>query len=389
MALMFKKLTLLPVIFLLMLFAGPAGQAAAEEAPPPPLIGGRAAVLINADSGRVLYSFNQDERLPMASTTKMMTALLIIENHSDLSARVTASQRAAEVGESSIWLTAGETLTVHEMLTGLLVQSGNDAAMALAEFDAGSMEAFVEKMNKRAQELGMNNTHFVNPHGLDDSQHYTSAADFARLGVEVMKHPVLRDIVKNYQAAIPWTGQPYGRTLTNHNYLLNHSPLIGGVKTGFTDVAGQCIVISANSNGTNLILAYLGGPSLAQRDQDVMNLINFGFDNYRTMALFSRDKEYASVAVPYHWGSSLSLVAPEDVSRPVCVSSRIDYRISLPDSPRLPVRKGDKVGVIEAYDGDFLVGSSYLLATDDYNMPGLGDKLAYYIEAVFHLFTAV
>ncbi|MEK7817494.1 MAG: serine hydrolase, partial [Actinomycetota bacterium] len=158
-----KRAISIAAITLLLVVSATAGTALAEDIPPPPLISGKAAMLINADSGRVLYSFNQDERLPMASTTKMMTALLVIEDISDLNSGVTVSQRAAEVGESSIWLTAGETQTVHEMLTGLLVQSGNDAAMALAEFDAGSMEAFVEKMNKRAQELGLNNTHFANP----------------------------------------------------------------------------------------------------------------------------------------------------------------------------------------------------------------------------------
>lgn len=363
--------------------------ALAENAPAPPPVGGRAAVLVNPDDGRVLYSFNPDERLPMASTTKMMTALLVIENSPDLSAGVTVSQRAAEVGESSIWLQAGETLTVHEMLTGLLVQSGNDAAMALAEFTAGSMEAFVDKMNQRAVELGMNNTHFVNPHGLDDPQHYTSAADFARLGTEVMKHPVLREMVKSPQATIPWTGQPYGRTLTNHNYLLNHYSFINGIKTGFTDLAGQCIVVAASSNGTNLILAYLGGPSLAQRDQDVASLLKFGFDSYRETTVITAGEEYAAVQVPYHWGSNLPLVSSETVTRPVCVSSNIEYRVWLPDTPRLPVRRGENVGVVEAYDGDALVGSSYLVATEDYNAPGLGDKVVYYVEAIYHLFLAI
>ncbi|MEK7817579.1 MAG: hypothetical protein AAB281_04915, partial [Actinomycetota bacterium] len=155
------------------------------------------------------------------------------------------------------------------------------------------------------------------------------------------------------------------------------------------DAAGQCIVISASSNGNDLIVAYLGGQSLAQRDQDIMSLLQFGFDSYRTSTIFSKDLEYASVTVPYHWGSSLSLVAAEDVSRPVFKRSNVDYRVSLPDAPRFPIRKGDKVGIVEAYDGNYLIGSSFLLASDDYNAPGMGDKLAYYLEAVFHLFMAV
>lgn len=252
---------------------------------PPPAIAAKAAVLMDADTGRILYSLNPDERMPMGSTTKMMTALIVVEdhveNHNDLNAKVTASERAARLGASpgysSIHLQEGESLTLAQMLNGMLIPSGDDAAVALAEYDAGSMPAFANKMNRKAQELGLTNTHYTNPIGLDDSgNNYTSALDNAKLGVEVMKHEEIRKIVDRYQYTIPGAQGP--RHLVNTNDLLSSVPYINGIKTGSTDNAGECIVISANKNGVHLIFSYLGGPSVAQRDQDVMNMLNYGFD---------------------------------------------------------------------------------------------------------------
>src|SRR5665811_2473347 len=182
------------VTFFLLLMIAPI--AVAQEFPVPPAVTAGSVVMINADTGQVLYSVNPDERRAMASTTKMMTALLIIENCKDLNAVVATSQRAAEVGESSIFLQTGETLTVYEMLNGMLIQSGNDAATALAEYEAGTVEAFADQMNIKAAQLGMTHTHFTNPHGLDDPNHYTTAADFAKLGRELMKYPQICEIVK-------------------------------------------------------------------------------------------------------------------------------------------------------------------------------------------------
>lgn len=353
--------------------------------PPPPAIGAKSAVMINADDGRLLFGLNPDQRLPMASTTKMMTALLIIENHvKDLNQTVTCSQRCAEVGESSIWLTNGEKLTLREMLMGLLIQSGNDAATALAEYDAGSVEAFVEKMNRRAGELDLTNTHFVNPHGLDGPDHYTSAADFARLARELMKHQEIRDIVKLDEATISWPGQPYGRDLINHNHLLDLDPAVNGIKTGYTDEAGQCIIISASEGGTNLILTYLGGASLPGRNEDVINMLAYGFANYRQQTVINGGTEYGSVDLPFDYGQSLPLVSESDLVKKVFVGNTVEQRIVLPDKLELPVRKGDKVGLVEAFEGSKYLGSTYLLATEDVPPPGFRDRIKYYIEAVYN-----
>ncbi|MFA5802024.1 MAG: D-alanyl-D-alanine carboxypeptidase family protein [Thermoleophilia bacterium] len=383
-----RKIFLLTITLALCLFAL-TPLALADDGPPPPGVSARAVVLINADTGQVLYSLNPDEPMAMASTTKMMTALLTMENVKDLNAMVTTSQRAAEVGESSVWLTAGETLTVQEMLTGMLVQSGNDAATALAEYQSGTVEAFVDKMNKRAAELGMKNTHFANPHGLDDPAHYTSAADFARLGTEVMKFPLIREIVKSPYATIPWTGQPFGRSLTNHNHLLEQNPYINGIKTGYTDNAGQCIVISASENGVNLVLAYLGGLSLSQRDSEVVSLVRYGFDSYQQRTVIEQGTRYASIDIPFEWGRKMELASADNLVKTVYVKDNVVHQLTLPEEVELPLHKGDKIGIVEAYDGGRLLGSSYLLATEDVPEPGYRERVTYYIHSVFNLVLSV
>ncbi len=363
--------------------------AAAQEAPAPPAVAARSVVLINADTGQVLLSINPDERLAMASTTKMMTALLTIENCKDLNARVTASQRAAEVGESSIFLTAGESLTVLEMLNGMLIQSGNDAATALAEYQGGTVEGFAEMMNQRAAKLGMTNTHFCNPHGLDDPDHYTSAADFAKLGRELMRHKEIREIVNRSEFTIPWPGQPWPRTLINHNHMLGQYPFINGIKTGFTDAAGQCIVISASENGVNLILAYLGGPSLGQRDADVLNLVRYGFDNYSQRNVIAQGTEYASVDVPYYYNKKLSLVAESDLSRVVYVKDEVERKLVLPIELNLPIHKGDKIGLVEIWENGKFLGSSYLLSTEEIAEPDMSERVTNIVKTAFGFLLSV
>ncbi len=360
-----------------------APAAMAQEQPPD--IAAKAAVMINASNGQVIYSKNPDMQLPMASTTKMMTALLIIEDGHNVNDPVTCSQRCADIGESSIYLKAGETLTVEQMLYGLLLPSGNDCAIALAEYDAGSVEAFVNKMNQRAAQLGLTNTHYVTPHGLDEPGHYTSAADIAKLGAVLMTHQKIREIVKHSVYSIPGYGQPDGRTLINTNHLLDKYPFIDGIKTGYTDSAQECIVISAEDHGNEFIMSYLGGPTLAQRDQDVINVLNYGFSAYSDRTVITAGKQYASVDIPYSRGSKLPLVSAAGLVRHIYTKDSVQQRLVLPDKPTLPIRKGDKVGLVEAYDGNTLMGSTYLLAAQDVPAPGFADKISYYLTSIVHV----
>ncbi len=384
-----KRGLLLPLLALLCLGASLvlAPVAAAQEQPPPD-IAAKAAVMINAGDGRVIYSKNPDMQLPMASTTKMMTALLIIEDGHNMNDTVTCSKRCAEIGESSIYLKEGETLTVEQMLYGLMLPSGNDCAIALAEYDAGSVEAFVNKMNQRAAQLGLTNTHFVTPHGLDEPGHYTSARDFARLGAVLMTHQKIREIVKHSVYSIPGYGQPDGRTLINTNHLLDKYPFIDGVKTGYTDNAQECIIISAEDHGNEFILSYLGGPTLGQCDQDVINVLEYGFSKYVDRTVIATGRQYAQLDIPYSHGK-LPLAAASSLVMHVYNLDNVQERLVLPDPPTLPIRKGDKVGLVEAYDGNNLLGSVYLLAGEDVPAPGFVDRIGYYLSSIVHVFGLV
>ncbi len=365
----------------------PAAADSQSPVPPAPDTAAKAVAVLDRNSGRFIYTKNPDMELPMASTTKMMTALLIAEDGHNMNDMVTCSERCATIGESSIYLTQGESLTVRQMLYGLLLPSGNDAAIALAEYDAGSVEAFVAKMNRRAAELGMTHTHFVTPHGLDEPGHYASAEDLARLGAQVMKHKQLREIVKTQVKNIPGYGSPTGRTLININHLLKY-PYVDGIKTGYTDNAGQCIVVSAEQNGVSLVVVYLGGPTLAQRDQDVYNLIQYGFANYSDRTVIQAGKQYASLSVPYSHGKKLALISAGSLTKRLFNGDQVQNRLVLPSEPALPVRKGDKVGLVEAFDGSTMLGSTYLVAANDAPAPSLSDRIFNDLSSVFHVFGA-
>jgi len=190
------------------------GEAAAGMLPELPDIQAKAAILMDEGSGRVIYAKNAHQQLPPASLTKIMTAILVIEN-GDLDQKVSVSRYAAETGESSIWLEEGEVLTRKDLLYALMLVSANDAAVALAESVAGSESAFVEKMNKRARELHLSHTHFVNPHGLQDQEHYSSAYDLAVITREGMRYHLFREVVATREKYLPWPGHPWQRALLN------------------------------------------------------------------------------------------------------------------------------------------------------------------------------
>ncbi len=370
----------------LLLWLVPAAAAAAPEPPP---VTARSVFMVNADDGRVLYAKDPDVGLPMASTTKMMTALIVLENCPDLDAVVTVSRNAAQVGESSIWLSEGEQMTVRQLLEGLLIQSGNDAAVALAEYEAGSEEVFVQQMNQKAEDLGLKHTHFMNPHGLDTDGHYASARDLATIGAELMKYPEAREIVAQPQVSIAVGGDIGTYVFENHNHLLGVLPVVNGIKTGYTENAGNCIVVSASQKGVNLIAAYLGGTSAHQRDQEVSVLLQYGFDSYQPRRLVGREERPAAVPIPYSNGDSMELAPESELVKQVHVDADIDYRLVLPDELRLPVHQGDRVGLMEIYSDGELLGRTYLLATGDVPDPGWRGKIDYFLDSVMARLTSL
>jgi D-alanyl-D-alanine carboxypeptidase (penicillin-binding protein 5/6) len=264
---------------------------------------GMAAVLMDADSGRVLYSKNSHEQLPPASLTKIMTALLVVEN-GNLDKKVYVSEYASKIPESSINLLPGEMLTRRQLLYACMLHSANDAATALAESVSGSEGEFVKLMNKRANQLGMGDTHFCNAHGLETKGHYTSAYDLALLTRQAMTNSVFRQVVATHRISIPWADHTQDRLLLNENRLLYRYQGTIGVKTGYTRQAGNCVVGAAKRGNLVLIAVCLNSPAVYN---DLEQMLDFGFTHYQKLTL--KKAEQISVKVNVLRGQSTTVTA--------------------------------------------------------------------------------
>lgn len=256
-------------------------QASSETATTPD-INSRAAIVINRDSKTILYGKNETQQRKMASTTKIMTSIVVLEN-SYLYDTVTISKASASTGGSRLGLKAGDKVSVCDLLYGLMLKSGNDAAVALAEYVGGSISGFAELMNAKAQELGLSNTHFVTPHGLDNDDHYTTAYELALLTDYALQNETFCNIVgtKNYTITI----NGYPKQLSNTNELLGYLNGVYGVKTGFTNGANRCLVTSCKRDGLDVICVVLGADTKKDRTKDSMKLIEYCFNTYTTVNL--------------------------------------------------------------------------------------------------------
>lgn len=250
----------------------------------PTAIGGtsaQSAVLIEATGGTVIFSQNENARLPMASTTKIMTALVALES-CPLDDTVVIPAEAVGVEGSSIYLAAGEQLTMEDLLYALMLSSANDAAVAIAIHAAGSVETFVERMNRKAADLGLTSTHFVNPHGLDDEAHYTTAKELAIITRAAMENTDFRIITGTARRVIPLQGTAGSRLLLNHNKMLRQYDGVIGGKTGFTKASGRCLVSVAERDGVSLIAVTLGDPN---DWKDHATMLDYGFSLYESVML--------------------------------------------------------------------------------------------------------
>ena len=245
-----------------------------------PSIQSRAAVVIDRNTGNVLFGKQESERRPMASTTKIMTAIIVLEN-AELSDVVEVSKRAGGTGGSRLGLKAGDKITVHDLLYGLMLCSGNDAAVALAEHVGGSIEGFAELMNEKAKELKLENTNFVTPHGLDAEEHYTTALELAKITNYALEHEKFLSIVGTKNGTIAINGTP--KNLSNTNELLGNVNGVYGVKTGFTNGANRCLVTSVKRGELDIICVVLGADTKKIRTQDSIKLIEYTYSNYEVM----------------------------------------------------------------------------------------------------------
>ena len=273
-------------------------------------ISATSGILIDAYSGRVLFEKNAYQRLSMASTTKIITAITAIEN-SDLSEVVTVSKKAAEVEGSSMWLAEGEKITIENLLYGLMLNSGNDAAIAIAEHISGSEEEFAKLMNQLAAKIGTQNTNFENPHGLDSKEHYTTSRDLAMITRYAMQNRKFAEIVASKTKTVPNEAAEWDRTLTNHNKLLFMYEGANGVKTGYTKKTGRCLVSSAERDGIKLIAVTINAPD---DWNDHRNMLDYGFTAYELMTPVRGGESVGTAAIEGAEVQVAEIYSAEDIN---------------------------------------------------------------------------
>jgi len=320
----------------------------------------KAAVLIDAASGRILFAQNADEMLPMASTTKIMTAVLALENCA-LNETVTAGKNAHGVEGTSIYLSEGEQLSMEHMLYGLMLRSGNDAAVAIAEHVSGSVSSFAEAMNARARELDAD-ANFVNPHGLPADGHAASALGLARIMRHAMTLPEFRTITATTRKVIPWVGNDYSRVLENKNRLLTTYSGATGGKTGYTKAAGRCLVFSAEREGLSLIGVVLGCPTWFETAK---TLLDYGFENYRSTTVLRRGDIVGPAPLSRGTAKTVSAVAANDLASAIGTERSYSLHYDYADDLTAPIQKGQIVGIARLVSEGETLSTCPLLAARD------------------------
>ena len=347
-------------------WVGPAGAAG------PPALQGEAIILANGATGEVLYERNAGERHPIASITKLMTAIVTLDRARP-GETVTVGSFAPSVGESSIELRRGERVSVRDLLAAALIQSANDAAYALAgHAGPGGVGGFVRLMNEEARRMGLAETHFVRPDGLDTPGHLSSARDVLKLAQAAMRRPLVRELVRREAARIAG-----GRSLFSWNDLLGDYDGLIGVKTGHTEEAGWCEVAAARRNGVVVYAVILGSPSRARRNADLAELMDWGFDQYVRMPVVDADRVYATAEVPFA-DDRLQLVPVREARAVVRVGRELTERVVAPAVVDLPVRKGQELGEVRVLEGRRIVATRPLVAARDVAEPSFADRAGWY-----------
>lgn len=330
-----------------------------------PSVNATSAIAIDSNSLRILYEKNAFSKKPMASTTKIMTLIVAVENNS-LDDIVTISKKAASTGGSSANLKAGKEIKLKELLYGLMLKSGNDAAVAIAEHTSGSVENFAKLMNEKAIELGALNTNFVTPHGLDTNNHYSTAYDMAIIAAYALKNPIISEIVSTSEKSMHFEDDS-SVFLSNTNKLLSIYNGADGVKTGYTGMAGRCLVGSATKNNWQVITVVFGEPTSSSRINDTIKLLDYCFDNYTLTSLCDLYEPNFKIDIIKGKKSNIStkyetsLVLPLTESEKKSVTVKKSYATGL----IAPINKNQIVGKIDFMLNDVLLGSINLLSDDN------------------------
>lgn len=328
-----------------------------------PKTSAKAYVLMEAGTGRVLASNNHEEKLPMASTTKIMTCILAIEN-SKLGDIVKVGKNAVGLEGTSIYLKEGETVTMEELVYGLMLASGNDAAAAIAEHISGSIPDFAKLMNTKAQEIGAVNTNFVTPNGLPDDEHYTTAYDLALISAYAMQNEQFREIVSTTKRDFPEDEDSPARYLRSRNKILYQYEGGNGIKTGYTKAAGKCLCAAAYREDMQLIAVVLNDYNMFE---DCKNLMTYGFDTYNMVKVASAGEVVGEIAVKNGLKEKVEANIKEDIFLPLMPeeATMVERKVSLEDEFEAPVKEGKDAGRVDFYiDGEKYTSADIVAAAD-------------------------
>ncbi len=348
-------------------------------------ISASSAIVMAVQTGEVIYEHNAREKRSMASTTKIMTALLTLEK-ADLKKQITVTEKEVKVEGTSMGLLPDDKVTFEGLVYGMLLQSGNDAANVAAVKLGGSVENFIDMMNKRASEIGMYDTNFVTPSGLDDDEHYSTAYDMALLGCEAIKNADFRYICSQKKAVVCYGNPPYKRTLTNHNKMLSTYDGCIGLKTGFTKKSGRCLLTAAERNGVMLVAVTLNAPN-DWNDHKI--LLDYGFSKVKNRELYS-DTSSLKVSVVGGKKSSVGVVAESKKNYNMSENSQgITADVLLDCFVYAPVKKGDTVGKIVYYENSKQIAEVPIVAKSDVGLKrsaqkvGFWQKIIGFIKSIF------
>lgn len=317
------------------------------------------SILMEYSSGNILYENNSDEELSPASMTKVMTMLLIMEALEDekikLSDMVVVSPNAARMGGSQVFLEAGSSMSVEELLKAIAIASANDASVALAEHISGSTTAFVAKMNEKCRAIGCTNTNFMNVHGLDESSHYSSAKDMARISRELLKH---KDVLKYTTIYEEYLNKPDGTStwMVNTNKLIRYYSGVDGLKTGFTSDAGYCLSASAERNNMRLISVVMKAPTTKARTDDTVELLNYGFGNFKIKIILDTKADLGKLEVIGGKEKTVNLKLTKDATNLENINEEKKYSYKIKTNVvKAPVKVGDIVGKLEVIENNKVI----------------------------------
>lgn len=347
----------------------------------------KSAILLEANSGKVIYEKNSHEKFAPASVTKVMTMLLAMEaidsGKIKLNDKVTISENAKKMGGSTMLLDTGEIRTVEELLKGIAIASGNDAAVAMGEYLAGTEESFVNLMNERAKALGMNDTSFKNCTGLSAPGHLTTACDISIMSRELLKHPTILKYSGTYMETIS-EGRKTPIGLVNHNKLVRFFKGCDGLKTGFTEEAKYCISATATRDGVRMLTVIMGAPTYKIRNRDASMLLNHGFSKFESKKLLVKDSEVEKVPMNKQGDKFFIAKAKDDLN--ITIEKGTDKSITKKyeiDKTKSQYKKGEVVGYCEIYFNNELIGKVELYSDRDIKKSGLMDNIKYNIKNLF------